>query len=325
MAAIAGLANFTVDGISDTDTANNTTLHFEPNMDSIAEMRVLTANYQAEYGRNSSGTISVVTKSGSQQFHGSAWANKRHEMFNAKSFFQNYNGQQKSVYRFFVWGYSHRRTGLHSEALQHREEEALLLLLAGVHQAEARHAIGLRQRADAGAARGRLLRLHRRQRRAVSAHRPHHRESGSEQQHRGSGRLESGGGQGRTGDSELPAPAEYLRPLTASTPNGCIQDAQYATQQYARNYYWQFNESHPRRNDTLRVDYNVTSKLNTWVRYINDYDLDYTGGNIALKNSAGPVGAVVQRSPKPGTWLRRRDHLHHQPDDGQRIHLRQEL
>ena len=103
---IAGLANFTVDGISDTDTANNTTLHFEPNMDSIAEVRVLTANYQAEYGRNSSGTISVVTKSGSQQFHGSGWVNKRHEMFNAKNFFQNFNGQQKSVYRFFVWGYS---------------------------------------------------------------------------------------------------------------------------------------------------------------------------------------------------------------------------
>ena len=103
---IAGLANFTVDGIADTDTANNTTLHYEPNMDSIAEMRVLTANYQAEYGHNSSSTISIVTKSGSQQFHGSAWVNKRHEMFNANSFFNNLNGLPKSTYRFFVWGYS---------------------------------------------------------------------------------------------------------------------------------------------------------------------------------------------------------------------------
>ena len=48
----------------------------------------------------------MVTKGGGRDFHGSGWANKRHEMFNAKSFFQNYNGQQKSVYRFFVWGYS---------------------------------------------------------------------------------------------------------------------------------------------------------------------------------------------------------------------------
>src|ERR1035438_10694468 len=47
-----------------------------------------------------------VTKGGSQEFHGSAYANKRHEMFNAKNFFNNYNGTSKSIYRFFVWGYS---------------------------------------------------------------------------------------------------------------------------------------------------------------------------------------------------------------------------
>ena len=68
-------------------------------------------------------------------------------------------------------------------------------------------------------------------------------------------------------------------------PSNCIQDAQYATQRYARNYYWQFNETPPRRNDTLRIDYSVTSKLNTWFRYINDYDLDTTGAFGALKNA----------------------------------------
>jgi len=84
-----GKANFQVDGITDLDTGSNSTTHFEPNMDSIAEMRVLTTNYQAEYGRNSSGQISVVTKGGSQQFHGGGFANKRHEMFNAKSWAAN--------------------------------------------------------------------------------------------------------------------------------------------------------------------------------------------------------------------------------------------
>src|ERR1051326_280584 len=44
-------ANFTVDGITDLDTGSNGTTHFEPNMDSIAEMRVLTSNYQAEYAQ----------------------------------------------------------------------------------------------------------------------------------------------------------------------------------------------------------------------------------------------------------------------------------
>jgi hypothetical protein len=65
---------------------SNGTSHFEPNMDSIAEMRVLTSNYQAEYGRNANGVISIVTKGGSREFHGTGWVNKRHEMFNAKSF-----------------------------------------------------------------------------------------------------------------------------------------------------------------------------------------------------------------------------------------------
>src|ERR1035438_5967850 len=58
---------FTVDGITDMDTGSNQTVHFEPTMDTIAEMRVLTTNYQAEYGHNSSGMISVVTKGGSQE------------------------------------------------------------------------------------------------------------------------------------------------------------------------------------------------------------------------------------------------------------------
>lgn len=52
------------------------TSHFEPNIDSIGEMRVLTSNYQAEYGPNSNAIISIVTKGGGQEFHGSAWANK---------------------------------------------------------------------------------------------------------------------------------------------------------------------------------------------------------------------------------------------------------
>ena len=101
-----GKTNFQVDGVVDLDTGSNATMTFEPTLDSIAEIRVMTTNYQAEYGRGSGGVVSVVTKGGSQEFHGSAYANKRHEMFNANSFFNNYNGLQKSLYRFFVFGYS---------------------------------------------------------------------------------------------------------------------------------------------------------------------------------------------------------------------------
>ena len=98
--------NFQVDGIVDMDTGSNSTTEFEPSMDTIAEIRVMTTNYQAEYGRNSNAQIAVVTKGGGQQFHGSAYFNKRHEMFNANSFFNNYNGLAKSRYRFAVFGYA---------------------------------------------------------------------------------------------------------------------------------------------------------------------------------------------------------------------------
>ncbi|HEY4843407.1 MAG TPA: carboxypeptidase regulatory-like domain-containing protein [Terriglobales bacterium] len=60
-----------------------------PNPDSIAEFRILTSNYGAEYGRNGAGIISVVTKSGSNTFHGSAFDFVRNTDFDANSYFNN--------------------------------------------------------------------------------------------------------------------------------------------------------------------------------------------------------------------------------------------
>jgi hypothetical protein len=99
-------ANFTVDGVTGMDTAGDGLTTMRPNVDAVAEVRVLATNYAAEYGRNIGGQIQVITKSGGQQFHGTAGVNKRHEMFNANSFFNNYNGQPKSFYRFMVENYS---------------------------------------------------------------------------------------------------------------------------------------------------------------------------------------------------------------------------
>jgi len=62
--ALSNTLNFMVDGITDMDTGSNGSNHYEPNMDSIQELRILTTNYQAEYGRNSGGTITVITKNG---------------------------------------------------------------------------------------------------------------------------------------------------------------------------------------------------------------------------------------------------------------------
>ena len=82
--------NFTVDGITDMDTGSNNTLHYEPNMDAIQELKVLTSNYQAEFGRNAAGTITVVTKNGTQDFHGTGNWSYRHENFDANSWAHNH-------------------------------------------------------------------------------------------------------------------------------------------------------------------------------------------------------------------------------------------
>lgn len=58
-----------------------------PNLDSIAEFRILTSNFDAEYGNYSGGLVSVVTKSGSDQFHGSAFEFLRNTDLDARGFF----------------------------------------------------------------------------------------------------------------------------------------------------------------------------------------------------------------------------------------------
>lgn len=58
-----------------------------PNLDSIAEFRVLTSNFDAEYGNYSGGLISVVTKSGANQLHGSAFEFLRNTDLDARGFF----------------------------------------------------------------------------------------------------------------------------------------------------------------------------------------------------------------------------------------------
>jgi hypothetical protein len=54
-----------------------------PNLDSIAEFRILTNNYDAEYGNYSGGQINVITKSGTQHFHGDIFEFNRNTAFDA--------------------------------------------------------------------------------------------------------------------------------------------------------------------------------------------------------------------------------------------------
>ena len=101
-----GSTNVTFDGVTALNTGNNTNLQFEPNLDAIDEIKVMTSNYQAEYGRMGGGQVLIVTKSGTRDFHGTVYDYYRHEDLNANDFFSNRSGTPKSPYRYRVTGYT---------------------------------------------------------------------------------------------------------------------------------------------------------------------------------------------------------------------------
>ncbi|MBP6820633.1 MAG: carboxypeptidase regulatory-like domain-containing protein, partial [Acidobacteria bacterium] len=88
-----GKTNLTIDGTTNVDTGSNGTQHIALSLDNISEFKVLTSNFQAEYGRSGGGAIQIVTKSGTSQFHGTGYYFHRHEQFNANSYFNNANGR----------------------------------------------------------------------------------------------------------------------------------------------------------------------------------------------------------------------------------------
>jgi hypothetical protein len=104
--ARANQNNLTLDGIGNVDTGNNGDQLATVSIDAVAEFKILTSNYQAEYGRSSGAQISVVTKSGTNDFHGSGYLYHRHEGLNANNWLNNRDGRQRNLFRFNNFGYT---------------------------------------------------------------------------------------------------------------------------------------------------------------------------------------------------------------------------
>jgi hypothetical protein len=97
--------NWEVDGANNLDDGSNTTMITYPSLDAIAEFRVLTSNYGAQYGKDGSGTVEVETKSGTSAFHGDAYYFNRNDAYNAKQEFQSSVPEyKKHDYGFTVGG-----------------------------------------------------------------------------------------------------------------------------------------------------------------------------------------------------------------------------
>jgi hypothetical protein len=96
--------NWELDGGDNMDNGSNATLNVTPSIEAIGEVRVLTSNYGAQYGRNASGTIETETKSGTSSFHGDVYEFVRNDAFNAAPHFQTLPSYKKNDYGYTIGG-----------------------------------------------------------------------------------------------------------------------------------------------------------------------------------------------------------------------------
>ena len=126
--------NYMLDGVTSVNTGGN-----QPgitlNMDSIAEVKVLTNSYQAEYGRSSGLQVIGITKSGTDQFHGSLYDMDQHSGWNANSWANDSNGIHKAYSLTRFWGGTRRRT---RRQARQAAQAVLVSFRAGAAQRERR-------------------------------------------------------------------------------------------------------------------------------------------------------------------------------------------
>jgi hypothetical protein len=97
---------YLIDGGEAADRGGAGGLDIMPSLDSIAEFRVMTSNYSADYGLSSGGTMTMAVKSGQKDLHASAWEFNRNNALDATPFFSNKAGTQAPELRFNTYGFN---------------------------------------------------------------------------------------------------------------------------------------------------------------------------------------------------------------------------
>jgi hypothetical protein len=277
---------YALDGISSVDTGSNSSVQNAPNMDAISEVKVLTSNYQAEYGRNSSGTINVIMKGGTRDFHGSVYWYYRDKSLNANSFFNNRSGTAKDDYHFNNAGYSIGGP-IYIPGKFNTNKDKLFFFFS---QEYVRRRLYLS---------------------------PRFVTTPTELERNGdfSQTLDTNGkvikiNDPLDGKKQFPnnaIPANRINPVGKEILNFFPLPNYVETdpgQMYKRNYRSTASGNNPRRQEVVRVDYNISPTLNSYFRYIRDNDDEewpygsWVSGNLNydLTNTLRPQrgrGAVV--------------------------------
>ena len=100
MGGQSGQKMLTLDGAGAQDSGNRDFGYISPSIEAISEVQVLVANFNAEYGARSGGQMNVLTKGGTNAFHGSGYFFLRNEKLNANEFFNNKTNVARARYRY---------------------------------------------------------------------------------------------------------------------------------------------------------------------------------------------------------------------------------
>jgi hypothetical protein len=90
--------------VPESGEGGNTIVNYQPTLEIIQEFKVQNNSFSAEYGNNGGTVVNIVTKSGTDDFHGSGWWFFRRPRFDANDFFSNRDGQPKGDYKKDEWG-----------------------------------------------------------------------------------------------------------------------------------------------------------------------------------------------------------------------------
>jgi len=124
----------TVDGLNGNELSGTNRMNSSINLDAIAEVKVLLNTYKAEFGHSAGANIEIVTKSGSQTYHGSGYWYGRRDAWNAIPWENERAGLPKPKLKIDTPGFNLGGPipGCHLE----RREEAVLLLFDGAPQVQ---------------------------------------------------------------------------------------------------------------------------------------------------------------------------------------------
>jgi Carboxypeptidase regulatory-like domain/TonB-dependent Receptor Plug Domain len=105
--------NFQFNGVDANNISENSFSGFDPEVgiavpapDTIAEFKVQTGMYDASYGRGAGANVDLVSKTGSNGFHGTLWEFLRNDALNANDYFLNRNGQPRPVLKQNQYGFA---------------------------------------------------------------------------------------------------------------------------------------------------------------------------------------------------------------------------